>query len=78
MCLLSAICYAFESLLCRGAKNVDNIALTHYFHFWSLLVFSWYKNFEYVKTLDLLAFNDKSKYFRFIGVSIFIKLSFKS
>ena len=53
LCFASAIFYALESIICRKGEDVDNMALTHYLGVFGVLMFSWYKNFEYPKTLTL-------------------------
>ena len=55
--LLAAFVYAVEGLVCRGGKDVDNMALTHYVFFVCLLIFPWNDNFQ-----EFISINDTERW----------------
>ena len=55
--LLAAFVYAVEGLVCRGGKDVDNMALTHYWLIISVIMFAWYGNFQ-----EFISINDTERW----------------
>ena len=63
MCFVAALGYAFESLVIRKGKFVDNIALTHYFNIFNGFVFPMWRNFpqwKRVNAVDILIFTGQA------------------